>query len=35
MRASEEAAERIRGDAARSAQGAIQSVERYEVIAKV
>jgi heme-degrading monooxygenase HmoA len=34
MRASEEAAERIRGDAAQSAEGTIQSVERYEVIAQ-
>jgi heme-degrading monooxygenase HmoA len=34
MRRSEEAAERIRGDAAQSAQGTIQSVERYEVIAQ-
>jgi heme-degrading monooxygenase HmoA len=34
MKASEDAAERIRGSAAQSAQGTIQSVERYEVIAQ-
>jgi heme-degrading monooxygenase HmoA len=34
MRASEEMADRIRGDAATAAQGTIQSVERFEVVAQ-
>jgi heme-degrading monooxygenase HmoA len=34
MRASEEMANRIRGDAANAAQGKIESVERFEVIAQ-
>jgi heme-degrading monooxygenase HmoA len=34
MRKSEEAAERIRGDAASKTQGMIESVERYEVVAQ-
>jgi len=34
MRASEEIADRIRGDAAEATQGTIQSVERFEVIAQ-
>jgi heme-degrading monooxygenase HmoA len=34
MRRSEEAAERIRGNAAESSQGTIESVERYEVVAQ-
>jgi hypothetical protein len=34
MRASEEAANRIRGDAAQAAQGTVQDVERFEVVAQ-
>jgi heme-degrading monooxygenase HmoA len=34
MRASEEMADRIRGDAAGATEGTIQSVERFEVIAQ-
>jgi len=34
MRRSEETADRIRGEAARSSQGTIQDVERYEVVAQ-
>jgi heme-degrading monooxygenase HmoA len=34
MRASEEMADRIRGDVATATQGTIQSVERFEVVAQ-
>ena len=34
MRASEEMADRIRGDAAEATRGTIQSVERFEVVAQ-